>query len=266
MPVDLNFSQTGQGEDLIILHGLFGSSSNWRSVARALSLNHTVYTLDARNHGDSPWSESMQYNNMADDLANFISRHNLKSAHVLGHSMGGKTAMTFALNYPELVKKLIIADISPQSYTHGNEHHRFIDAMLALDLEGLTGGRKQAQLELTRTLKEPGPVIQFLLQNLNFKNERYQWRINLPVLRDSLKHIMGNIDVSNTNQSEVKSLFVYGKTSNYVTQEHQPQIKRLFPNASFIGIDNAGHWLHAEQPQKFIEAVNGFLNADSVNI
>ena len=260
MSILLNHSKFGQGPDLLILHGLFGSSSNWRTIAKALSLNFTVYTLDARNHGNSPWSDSMAYIEMADDIVRFLDDQNLETAHVLGHSMGGKTAMTLALNHQQRVNRLIVADISIKTYTdHLEDHERNIEAMQNLDLANLTQGRKQAELYMSEQLDEPKPVIQFLLQNLLIKDKIAKWRINLPVIQRSLKSIMHEIDINEQSRFNGHCLFLYGQNSNYVQAQDHESIQRVFPNTVFSGIKNAGHWLHAEQPVEFIEKVKEFL-------
>jgi len=257
----LNHSKFGQGPDLIILHGLFGSSANWRTVANALSTKFTVYALDARNHGNSPWSESMTYLEMADDVVRFLDHHNIKKAHLLGHSMGGKTAMTFALNHQHRVNRLVIADISAKSYagTNTGVHERNIEAMQSLDLAGLSEGRKQAELILSAKLNESKPVLQFLLQNLIIKDKLANWRINLPIIKHSLNSIMGEIDTISKPTFDGSILFLYGNDSDYIQQHDHDSIRNIFPNATISGIENAGHWLHAEKPVEFTEKVKEFL-------
>ncbi len=255
-PVELNYTKIGNGPALIVLHGLFGSSSNWRNIANKLADDFTIYTLDARNHGDSPWANTMSYEEMAADVAGFIDRQQIKNAAVIGHSMGGKTAMTLALNHPDKLDKLIVADIAPKAYSHGGSHKHYIHNMLKLDLD-LLQQRKQAESFLTDQLNEPKPVIQFLLQNLVFKNNRYQWRINLRSLEQNLAVIMGNITTAGL--SDHSSLFLFGENSNYITADDHSLIKTLFNSATVTGVANAGHWLHAEQPVEFTEKVRRFL-------
>lgn len=261
MSLLLNHSKYGQGPELIILHGLFGSSANWRTVATALSANFTVYALDARNHGNSPWSESMSYSEMADDVAHFLDFHNINKAHLLGHSMGGKTAMTFALNHRQRVNRLVIADMSAKSYIETNcgVHKQSIKAMQSLDLTDLADGRKQAELALSARLNQPSPVIQFLLQNLVIKDKLARWRINLPVIERSLKSIMNEIDTVTTPSFDGSILFLYGGDSDYVQPDDHDSIRNSFPNATISGIENAGHWLHAEKPVEFTQKVKEFL-------
>ena len=260
MSVLLNHTKFGEGPELLILHGLFGSSSNWRTIANALSSSFTVYTLDARNHGNSPWQDSMTYHEMANDVAHFLDHHQIERAHVLGHSMGGKTAMTFALNHPHRVDHLIVADISVRANQHLGEHERSINAMQGLDLSNLAQGRKQAELYLSEKLNEPSPVIHFFLQNLVIREKVARWRINLPVIKHSLNSIMSKIDTRDDSTFSGKSLFLYGKNSDYVPVQDHELIRQLFLNAAIYGIDNAGHWLHAEQPVEFTEKVKEFLS------
>jgi len=263
MSVKLNHTKIGSGSELIVLHGLFGSSSNWRTIAAKLADQFTVYSLDARNHGDSSWSESMSYNEMAEDVVHFLDDHQIQSADVIGHSMGGKTAMTFALNYPNRLNKLVVADIAPKIYAHGDSHKYYIDAMLSLDLN-LIKERKQAEFILTDKLKEPKPVIQFLLQNLVFKDKKFSWRINLPTLEQSLEFIMG--DISTDQQSDHPSLFLYGSNSNYIQLADHALINSVFPQSMIKQINNAGHWLHTEQPEQFASHVKQFLRPSSGKI
>ena len=256
----LNYTKSGQGPDLIILHGLFGSSSNWRTIANSLAPDFTVYTLDARNHGNSPWSDSMTYLEMADDVIRFLDHYGIDKAHLLGHSMGGKTAMTVALNHPQRVNRLVIADISVKSYPNTQVHERNIGAMQSLDLTNLSEGRKQAERMLTEKLDEPKSVIYFFLQNLILKDKLAKWRINLPVINRSLKSLMDEIDTSEQLSFDGRSLFLYGANSDYVEPGDHDSIKSIFTNASLGSIENAGHWLHAEQPVEFTEKVKEFLS------
>lgn len=257
MKLLLNHTKTGQGPALVILHGLFGSSSNWRNITRALADAFTVYTVDARNHGDSPWADSMTYADMVNDVIRFLDHEGINRCHLIGHSMGGKTAMTVALKHPDRLERLVVADITPRAYQHGDSHRQYIDAMLDLNL---SGGRSQAEIELSKAINEPRPVIQFLLQNLVFKDGQYRWRINLPVLARSLPVLMGDIDQDGLRTCEVPVLFLYGNNSNYVQAQDMELIRSLFSRASFQAVDNAGHWLHTEQPTAFISATRQFLS------
>ena len=238
---------------LIVLHGLFGSASNWRSIARQLSDQFEIFVLDLRNHGASFWADAMDYPALAGDVAGFIEQHGLSTVNILGHSMGGKTAMTLALNQPELVSKLLVVDIAPVSY--GHSHAPFIDAMLALDLNKLNN-RSQADEALREAVPEDG-VRLFLLQNLVQQEGRFHWRINLPALRESMPTLVGFPDLDNTFQGP--ALFLHGANSEYVLPEHQAAIKRYFPNAQQQSVPGAGHWLQAEQPVLTVETARRFF-------
>ena len=248
----LNATTFGSASDatpLLIAHGLFGSARNWGVVAKRLSEKRVVTTVDMRNHGESPWFEGHRYPDMADDLASAIAG----KSDVLGHSMGGKAAMLLALNHPEKVRKLVVADIAPVAYTHTQTP--LIDAMRGLDL-GAVETRGDADRQLQSTIDEPG-VRAFLLQSLDVK-ERH-WRLNLDVLAEEMDHIVGFPEVSGTFDGP--ALFLSGANSDYVRQEHREPIRALFPAARFAKIPGVGHWLHAEKPREFEAAVSAFLAA-----
>lgn len=256
---DLNFTHysdpatTGRHPPLLILHGLFGSATNWRSIARQLSVQQSVYTLDLRNHGASFWDDTMNYPALAEDVARFIAQHELGSVHLIGHSMGGKTAMTLALTRPELVARLVVVDIAPVAYAH--THAPFIDALLQLDLNKLSN-RSEADQLLREAIPEDG-VRLFLLQNLVQQDGAFRWRINLPVLRAAMPALIGFPDL--TAQYAGPALFLYGENSDYVLPRHTATIRRYFPNAQLQAVAGAGHWLHAEQPALMIATAQQFF-------
>lgn len=259
MGVELVAREAGDGPVLILLHGLFGSSRNWVSVQKQLAANYHVVSVDLRNHGASAWSEQMDYDVMAEDVVRFIEDRGYDPVSVLGHSMGGKVAMTLALRRPELLNNLIVADIAPVVY---QPHYAdYIDAMLALDLTRLER-RGDADRALAPTIASAG-VRAFLLQNLVQTNGEWSWRINLPVLASCLT-ALGEFPVAGEGKQWAgRVMFIRGGNSQYILPAHAEQIKRFFPNASQQTIANAGHWLHAEQPAQFITLVNQFLQADS---
>lgn len=231
---------------LLIAHGLFGSARNWGVIAKRLSVDRQVLVVDMRNHGASPWYDTHSYTDLADDLAEVIA----DPVDVLGHSMGGKSAMMLALTQPEKVNRLIVADIAPVTYNHTQMGP--IDAMRAVDLEQISN-RADAKAQLTGL--EPG-VPEFLLQSLDLKEKR--WRLNLDVLAEEMDKIIGFPEVSGTFDGP--TLFLSGAASAYVRAEHRPVIKMLFPAAKFAKIPGAGHWLHAEKPRPFEASVAAFLN------
>ncbi len=238
---------TGNRTPLLIAHGLFGSARNWGVIAKRLSDERPVTAVDMRNHGQSPWFDSHSYPELAADLAQVIDSR----WDVLGHSMGGKSAMMLALSHPEKVRKLIVADIAPVTYGHTQSHN--IAVMRGVDLSRVAS-RADAAAQLTGL--EPG-LSDFFLQSLDLKERR--WRLNLEALEANMASIIGFPEVS--GQFDGPALFLTGATSDYVRPEHRDKIKSLFPRAVFAKIPGAGHWLHAEKPREFEAAVRAFLNA-----
>lgn len=240
----------GPGEvPLLIAHGLFGSARNWGVLSKRLSEDRPVLTVDMRNHGESPHLGTHSYPELADDLSQVISGE----ADVLGHSMGGKAAMCLALEHPERVRRLIVADIAPVTYTHSQQP--LIDAMASLDLSAVTS-RGDADKVLAHHIEEPG-VRAFLLQSLDVREKK--WRLNLDVLSREMERIIGFPEVD--GRFEGPALFLSGEQSDYVRPEHRDRIKSLFPDAAFVSIKGAGHWLHAEKPRETEAAVRAFLAA-----
>ncbi len=246
------------GEDhtrppILIAHGLFGSARNWGVIARRLSdQGRRVITVDMRNHGDSLWEDSHSYPDLAEDLAQVIAAHG-GQADVLGHSMGGKAAMALALIHAPRVRRLIVADIAPVAYGHTQQH--LVDAMRAVDLSAVET-RRDADLQLAQSVTTEG-VRAFLLQSLDVKARR--WRLNLDVLERFMPAILGWPDLA--GRFDGPALFLSGALSDYVTPEHRPAIKALFPKAQFAKIPGAGHWLHADRPREFEAAIAAFFDA-----
>jgi len=227
---------------LLIAHGLFGSGRNWNVIAKRLSDAFHVICPDMRNHGASPWYDTQSYFDMADDLAGLLEGPSL----VVGHSMGGKAAMVLALQRPDLVEKLIVADIAPVGYSHSQSQH--IEAMRAVDLSGVER-RSQAGATLDPEVRD------FLLQSLEVKEKR--WMLNLDVLEAEMPKIIGFPQVSGTYDGP--ALFLSGAQSDYVLPAHRPEITRLFPEAKFAKLPDAGHWLHAQKPREFEATVRAFF-------
>lgn len=253
--MQLNYKKVGEGTPLIILHGLFGSLDNWMGIAKTLGERFEVYLLDARNHGQSPHSDEFDYELMAEDLYEFIQEHKIVEPVVLGHSMGGKTAMQFAMNHPDMLTKLIVADIAPKPYP---VHHRqIIDGLLALDFDVIKT-RQQADEELLKHIPDLS-VRQFLLKNLYWKEkETLAWRFNLEAINQNIE-IVGKA-LKNIHPFLQPTLFIRGERSNYILESDFEEIKHIFPNSEVKTIANSGHWIHAEQPQEFIRIVSAFLN------
>ncbi len=239
---------------LLIVHGLFGSARNWGVVAKRLSADRPVLTVDMRNHGESFRDGAHGYEDMAADLARVIAA-NGGVADVVGHSMGGKAAMLLALSQPEMVGRLVVADIAPVAYAHTQLH--LVQAMQELDVSGVTR-RSDADAALAETVPNAGTRA-FLLQSLDLKAQPPEWRLNLDVLAAEMPKVLGWPGAMGTYTGA--TLFLSGADSDYVQPEHRGEIKRLFPNARFAKIPGAGHWLHAEKPREFEAAVAAFLSA-----
>ncbi len=229
---------------LLIAHGLFGSGRNWGVIAKRLSDQFHVLCPDMRNHGDSPWHNTQSYFDMADDLAKLLDG----PSFVVGHSMGGKAAMVLALQRPDLVKRLIVADIAPVTYTHSQSQH--IAAMRAVDL-GMVEKRSDAGKTLDPEVRD------FLLQSLDVAGRK--WKLNLDVLEAEMPKIIGFPNIS--GQFDAPTLFLSGADSDYVQRAHRDTIKGLFPAARFAKLPDAGHWLHAQKPREFEAAVRMFMSA-----
>ena len=238
---------------LLIAHGLFGSARNWGVIARRLSEGRLVLAVDMRNHGDSPWTGSHRYPDLAADLAEVIRAEAGGRADVLGHSMGGKAAMVLALSEPARVNRLVVADIAPVAYGHSQNH--LIAAMRGLDLAAVSL-RSQADAQLAAGIEDEGTRA-FLLQSLDLKTSPPRWRLNLDVLEAEMPAIVGW--PGTPGRFDGPALFLSGALSSYVLPDHRPAIKAQFPAARFARIPGAGHWLHAERPREFEAAVAAFL-------
>jgi esterase len=250
----LFYRELGQGQPLVILHGVFGSSDNWFSVSKLLAEDHKVFLLDARNHGHSPRSEEFNYDVMSEDLKEFLEDHSIHGAVIMGHSMGGKTAMKFASKYSQMLSKLIVVDISPRYYK--KHHDSILDGLKSIDLKQLSS-RQQADEQLALLEPDPG-VRQFLLKNLyrNQENE-FDWRINLKVIDKNIENV-GEALPENTIIKK-PSLFIKGSKSNYIMDEDERLIKKIFSDVKIETVEGAGHWVQAERPQEFTGAVKKFL-------
>ncbi|HEY1661481.1 MAG TPA: alpha/beta fold hydrolase [Verrucomicrobiae bacterium] len=258
--MQLYFKEFGSGEPLIILHGLFGSSDNWMSIAPKLASQSHIFTLDLRNHGQSPHSDEMTYALMARDVVEFLDSQKLESAMVLGHSMGGKVAMRLALDFPERVRRLIVADMATRAYEP--EYEGYFQGMLALDFQKL---RSRREMEEALEPAVPNLIVRrFLLKNLaHDPDDSYRWKINLRGIHKNYPHICEAI--TSTKPFDKPALFLYGGKSNYVSDKDKPVIRALFPQAQFELIPQAGHWMHADAPEEFVGRVGSFLSADDAD-
>jgi esterase len=256
-PVSLNFTTQGEkSQHLIIMHGLFGSGRNWQGIAKQLSEHFTVHTLDMRNHGSSPHHDAMSYPEMAADVLEFMDEKGIGEAYILGHSMGGKVAMTFALAHSERVSKLVVVDIAPVIYQH--EFNDILSALHSIPLETVTS-RKEADAILAEKI-DVLSLRQFLLQNLvPVKTGGFEWRVNLKSIEHNMNNIMGFPDAHASKSYHVPSLFIGGGGSTYLAPRFQEAVKACFPNAEIYIIPKVGHWPHIESPAAFLDSLNPFL-------
>lgn len=251
----LNYRELGEGAPIVILHGVFGSSDNLLSPAKVLAEDNKVYLLDQRNHGSSPHSKEFTYTAMSEDLKEFLKDKNLENPLIIGHSMGGKTVMKFAVDNPDFQASYIVMDISPKPY---NRHHdEILDGLNSIDVDGLNS-RQEADKQLSKYVSELG-VRQFLLKNLDRTDKGFQWKINLPVITDQIENIGDGL--AEDDRCEKPFLFIKGNNSHYIKDKDAEGIKRHFPNSAIKGIDGAGHWLHAEKPKEFVAMVKNFMKS-----
>lgn len=258
----------GQGNPVIILHGLFGMSDNWLGVAKRLAASgHCVHLPDLRNHGRSPHSPSHRYSDMCDDILEYTDQHDIGCCSLIGHSMGGKLAMIFALLNPELLERLIIVDIAPSRYGQGTSgfHKNVLSILQGIDLAHHTS-RATVKSELMAKLDDAA-LTMFLAKNLTRGDgtKELAWKPNLAVLQASLSHLMtGLTELELYAPCPVPALFIKGNDSNYYLPAHDRDRHHFFPDSSLVGVDKAGHWLHSEQPEIFLELVTSFLAGDTL--
>ena len=248
----LNHKIFGKGEPLVILHGLFGSLDNWLTHAKKLSEYYQVILVDQRNHGHSDWSDDFNYSLLSDDLNELLDHLELDQVILLGHSMGGKTAIDFTQRFPNKIKKLIVVDIGIKEYPM--HHEAILKGLNAIDLKEVKV-RSDAAKILSKHIESEG-VKQFLLKNLYWiQKGELAWRINIPVLERNMDNILTKL-----NETEVfeQTLFIRGALSNYIIDEDIDDLEAVFNDFQLITIENVGHWVHAEQPDKFIESVLSF--------
>lgn len=239
---------------MIILHGLFGSSDNWLTQAKLFAPRYKVYSVDQRNHGQSPHSDAFDYKSMVGDLEEFIRDNQIQNPIVIGHSMGGKVAMNFALAHPEILSKLIVVDIAPRAYNL--EHYVIAEGLKAIPIATLAS-RNEADEVLSQHVPEPD-VRQFLLKNLQRKSlGGFSWKINLPVISAKLSNI--GVDLQYTGKFTKPTLFIHGAKSKYIREEDKEKIKQIFPAAELKALDT-GHWVQAEKPQEFADTVMQWLS------
>lgn len=244
---------------LVILHGLFGMSDNWVTIGKRMAEEEFhVFIPDQRNHGRSGHSSVHNYEAMVDDLLEFLDEKSLQKVSLLGHSMGGKTVMQFAADYPERISSMVIADISPMASRHGDNHKRIIQELLDLDLKNFEN--RQDAAEAMKHVITNDSLRHFLLKNLYWKDRsNLGWRINLEAIRDNLQEIFRSVEPA--VPLDIPVLFLRGGASDYVPDAHKPAILKLFPQAGFRTLEGASHWLHAEKPDDFVREVLYFLKS-----
>lgn len=254
---DLHTLEYGTGGPRIVFcHGLFGQGRNWNNIARALSDDYRVTAVDLPNHGRSAWTDSVDYLEMADQVAGLIAAED--PVTLVGHSMGGKVAMALALRHPGLIARLGVVDIAPVDYGSGSEFGRYIDAMQSMDLTSLKT-RDDAEIALTPAAPDPG-VRAFLLQNLRREGTGWRWQANLDVIGRDLSRLSGwPADLASATPYQGPVLWVAGETSDYITDEATATMRSLFPRVRKIVIKGAGHWVHSEQPTTFVDVLRAFL-------
>lgn len=251
--MELNFKKLGSGQPMVILHGLLGTLDNWITLGRQFSENFTVYLVDLRNHGLSPHSEEFTYDAMMEDVLELFDSEGIKKPILLGHSMGGKVAMNLALNAPESIEKLIVADIDAKAYHV--QHEQILAGLNALPIDKISS-RKDADDELAKYVDEFG-IRQFLLKNLDRTSDGFSWKMNLQVITRDIEKV--GIEIGKGQSVDLPTLFIRGANSNYIKDENWDALKEKFPKATLKTIDNAGHWLHAEQPEEFYKIVMDFV-------
>ena len=250
----LHSTIVGSGAPLLILHGYFGMSDNWRGLGNKFAKNFEVHLIDQRNHGRSFHSDDFDYELLVEDLHYYIESHNLSKVHLLGHSMGGKVAMLFAVTYPEMVDKLIVADISPKYYKP--HHEQILEALNTVNFS-IQDSRKKVEEVLKIYIQEPG-ILQFLLKNVYWKTKgELAYRFNIQSLTENNSEV-GEALPSFTH-FDGPTLFLKGENSNYITKTEEPIIEAHFSNSNIVTVKNAGHWLHAENPTQFFDEVVSFL-------
>jgi len=266
----LFYRKFGEGVPVIILHGLYGSSDNWITIGRSLSEKYEVWLLDLRNHGKSPHSSEHNYDVMQEDLKEFMDDNRIDKAILIGHSMGGKVVMQFAVNNPEMISHLIVLDISPKSYLFSLniesdtlDHKNIMESMLNVDFKNVEH-RSELDNLLSKRIRS-NRIRQFILKNVKRKEDKtFGWRLNIKALYANLEKILdGFSDLGQGIGEEITGfsvLFVKGENSDYITEEDRDKIQNIFPYAEFETINNAGHWLHAEQPDDLLKTLKNFIN------
>jgi esterase len=249
----LFFRKFGDGKPLIIMHGLFGTSDNWNTLAKKYGEHFTTYTVDLRNHGQSPHHDHWDYESMAEDVSELMNDEGISSAHIMGHSMGGKVAMYMSGMFPQKIDKLIISDIAPKHY---KPHHQEILAALNNLNFTIIKSRKDAETYMETKIPDMG-TRQFLLKNLYWKEDHLAWRFNLPIISKNIE--MVGTELPQPIVFEGPTLFIRGGNSRYILDTDIDDIVEHFPNSKLYTIEGANHWLHAEKPLEYLQVTTDFL-------
>lgn len=267
--MNLFYRTKGEGTPLFIFHGLYGSSDNWMQIAKMIPDQYQVVSVDLRNHGASPHAPEHSYEEMVSDIAWLFHELEIDKAHVLGHSMGGKVAMAFAADYPEKILSLTVADIAPRNYLRNpasaiqyNFHKKILNTLYNLDLMNFAT-RKDVDNAIKNEIPEV-LVRQFILKNLTRVNKKFEWKINVPVLKANLDHIISGIDFEDYEDripiTQYPVLFIKGELSGYIQEEDMQAIQTMYPEATVLTIPNTTHFLHAEKPEEFAKVLIHFLS------
>ena len=248
----LAYKVFGEGKPIVILHGLFGFSDNWVTHAKKFSTYFRVIIVDLRNHGYSPWSDDFSYQLMVDDVKELMDDLEITKCILLGHSMGGKVAMHFAQSHPDFLEKIIVVDMGIKEYPLHHQH--ILKAFDSIDLNKLSA-RSEAERILSSFIESKG-VVQFLLKNLYWRDKgRLAWRVNFKVLQASMSEILRSLP---NKEVLIPTLFIRGSLSDYILDSDIQEIENLLPDSQLVTIENAGHWVHAEAPEEFTDAVLSF--------
>ncbi|MEM6843194.1 MAG: alpha/beta fold hydrolase [Bacteroidota bacterium] len=254
--MELHYRSLGAGTPIIILHGIFGTSDNWQTFGKQLAGEYEVFLPDQRNHGLSPHSDTFDYPAMAEDLHEFIQQHRIENPVIIGHSMGGKVAMFYTLAHPESFDKLVVVDIAPRNYPVHHQH--ILDAMSGVDLASASS-RKDIEEQLKPHLPDFG-VRQFIMKNLKREGDNsFSWKLNLSAIQENIVNV--GVAVETPNLIQKPTLFIRGVNSDYIRREDEGLIQQIFPRAQVVTVENAGHWVHAEQPDALYKTLMGFLQS-----
>jgi pimeloyl-ACP methyl ester carboxylesterase len=255
----LFYRHYGEGQPVIILHGILGISDNWVTIGRRLAEKFEVFIPDQRNHGQSPHSDTFSYYALVDDLFEFIEDHQLAKPILIGHSMGGKVAMNYTLEHPQRIDKLVVVDISLRNYPARRQHLNILDAMLSVDFDQVST-REEVEKIIYGKIKSPS-IAAFIMKNLyRIGKARLGWRMNIASIYPNIENVFVGVELPYT--SDVPALFIKGGASDYILDEDYPLILQKFPNATFKTIENASHWVHADAPDELCKILSEFLSKD----